>query len=291
MPRPRRARHDHGRDHGRDHRARERAQSPRRSRKRIEAPGLREDPRPQPAHLRGPLGVCAAATAWTCRAARSPSAASPSASSPRSRSASRARSSRCARSTSAARASRSVEESEIKAKAAGTVEHHEPAVESRTRGHKSVVLNRNGEICLVDAPRARDRPLRGPDRRSRCWSRTARRSSRQQLCHGTRTTCRSWPRSPAGPLRGHRSRARRSRSSATAAGRRAQAGHRAQGRPAPADHHRGQERQGPRALPDPREGRTSRSTTARRSPPAGDLLAKSRARSAARRTSPAACRA
>ena len=98
-----------------------------------------------------PLGVCRLLLrhgpvdrrAWSRRAW-------PSASSPPSRSASRARSSRCGRSTSAASVSTSVEESEIKAKKGGIVKFTRMQVVTNDEG-QNVVLTRNGEISLLDA--------------------------------------------------------------------------------------------------------------------------------------------
>ncbi len=183
--------------------------------------------------------------------------ASRSASSPRSRSASPARSSRCARSTSAARPAALVEESRAQGQArrARSQFSNLKVVEQRERRVRRAQPQRRDHASSTTEGREIDRYV-DPDRRRHAGRRRRCRSRPATCCAaGTRTTSRS-SRSSRGRIRFEdlvegktmkieRDARRRHR---------AQAGHRAQGRPAPAARARGQQRASPGALPDPREG-------------------------------------
>ena len=163
-----------------------------------------------------------------------------SASSPPSRSASRARSSRCGRSTSAASATRGVEEKRHQGQARRHRQVRRHQRSSSTTQGKQIALSRNGEIQILD-PKGRElEKYEVPD------------GAELLVDDGEKVTprhdaLRVGPAQHAdprrgrrqGPLRGHRRGRNGADRDATRRGHTAAVDHRAQGRPAPADHHRG----------------------------------------------------
>ncbi len=169
---------------------------------------------------------------------------------------------------------RAVDESDIKAKKAGIVKFDPHQRRRSTTQASSVALTRNGEITLVDAKGRELEKYDGPHRRRAARrGRTRGQGRRRSSASGTRTSSRSSPRSAA------RSASRTSIEGETLREREgpqrhdALRDHGAQGRPAPADRHRGRRRaRSSTSTTSPRRP-TSRSPTASRSS-AGTLLAK-----------------
>ena len=284
-PRPRRARHDHRRRHRRGDRARERAhhRGDRASASRRWA--TRRSACAAPLTCEAALGVCALLLRHGPLARHGSSSVGPGGRHHR-----RAVDRRAGHAAHDAhvphrrhgqpRASRSREIARQARRA--RVEFREPARRRRTTTGERVVLNRNGEILLLDAEGPRARPLRR--------SRSAPCSLVKDGEHGQgegASLCTLGPAQRADPRRARRassasrtsSRARRcSEEIDPGSGVRRTRDHRAQGRPAPADRHRGQERQ--RRSPSTRSPRRAlhRGRGRRRRSRPATLLAKTPAR-------------